>query len=97
LSKGGGHKASAKAIQAALDELYPGKFYCEITDIWTDYGSWPFNTFVEGYQWAAKNMWAWRMLYYYGAFPPTQFLTQKSADLRCFANFKGVILFVQCV
>jgi hypothetical protein len=30
---GGGHKASAKAIQAALDELYPNQFVCEITGI----------------------------------------------------------------
>lgn len=87
---GGGHKASAKAIQAALEELYPGKFCCEISDIWTDYGPWPYNTFVESYQWLAKHMWAWRLMYYYGLFPPTQKLTQLGADIRCFTNFKGV-------
>ncbi|KAJ1495858.1 hypothetical protein T484DRAFT_1760757, partial [Baffinella frigidus] len=34
---GGGHKASAKAIEMALEELYPGKFLSEICDIYTDY------------------------------------------------------------
>jgi hypothetical protein len=43
---GGGHKASAKAIQGALDLMYPGKFTCEIEDMWTIHGKWPFNKMV---------------------------------------------------
>lgn len=88
---GGGHKASAKAIQAALDELYPGKFFCEITDIWTDYGNWPFNTLVPAYQWAAKHQWPWRCLYYYGEIPAVQWMTQRVANFRCYHNWRAYI------
>ncbi|KAJ1478778.1 hypothetical protein T484DRAFT_1596633, partial [Baffinella frigidus] len=59
-------QASAKAIQMALDELYPGQFLCEICDIYTDYGKGPFTTMVPFYQWAAKNPWAWRLVYFSG-------------------------------
>eukprot|EP00291_Cryptomonas_curvata_P012571 CAMPEP_0172183576 /NCGR_PEP_ID=MMETSP1050-20130122/19069_1 /TAXON_ID=233186 /ORGANISM="Cryptomonas curvata, Strain CCAP979/52" /LENGTH=466 /DNA_ID=CAMNT_0012857223 /DNA_START=221 /DNA_END=1618 /DNA_ORIENTATION=+ len=88
---GGGHKASAKAIQAALDLLYPGVFECEIADIWTDHGPYPFNTFVSSYQWAAKNPWAWRFLYWYGAFPPTRWLSQEWSNAACQNAFNAYI------
>ncbi len=88
---GGGHKASAKAIQAALDILYPGVFECEIADIWTDHGPYPFNTFVSSYQWAAKNPWAWRFLYWYGAFPPTRWLSQEWSSAACQNAFNAYI------
>ena len=88
---GGGHKASAKAIQAALDLLYPNVFTCEIVDIWTDHGPYPFNTFVGSYQWAAKNPWAWRMLYWSSAFPPTRWFAQEWSAVACRDSFRAYI------
>jgi hypothetical protein len=35
---GGGHRASANALEDALQLLYPGKFDIDIVDIYTDYG-----------------------------------------------------------
>eukprot|EP01053_Blabericola_migrator_P004293 Blabericola_migrator_1__4292@NODE_2318_length_2945_cov_75_014593_g171_i1_p2_GENE_NODE_2318_length_2945_cov_75_014593_g171_i1NODE_2318_length_2945_cov_75_014593_g171_i1_p2_ORF_typecomplete_len343_score48_32MGDG_synth/PF06925_11/2_4e44Glyco_tran_28_C/PF04101_16/0_34_NODE_2318_length_2945_cov_75_014593_g171_i11801208 len=61
---GGGHRASAGAVQDALNYLY-GADHIEIIilDIWTDYGRWPFNSFVSVYRFASENPWCWKMMY----------------------------------
>lgn len=51
---GGGHRASAQALEAAMAQVSPGKVDVSIVDVWTQYGAWPFNTMVEGYRLAAK-------------------------------------------
>ena len=79
---GGGHKASAKAIKGALDILYPGKFTCEIEDMWTDHGKWPYNQMVPGYQWLARykvGNWMWKLLYQTSQIPPNRWLTGQLA------------------
>jgi 1,2-diacylglycerol 3-beta-galactosyltransferase len=35
---GGGHRASANALENALQLLYPSKFDIDIVDIYTNYG-----------------------------------------------------------
>ena len=40
---GGGHRASAQALQAAFATRFPGRFQVEIVDLWTDYTPWPIN------------------------------------------------------
>lgn len=40
---GGGHRASAQAIKAGFQELYPDRFAIEIIDVITNYLSWPWN------------------------------------------------------
>jgi len=79
---GGGHKASAKAIKGALDIMYPGKFTCEIEDMWTDHGKWPYNKMVPGYQWLARykvGNWMWKLLYQTSQIPPNRWLTGQLA------------------
>lgn len=85
---GGGHKASAQAISAALRDLYGDKVDCEICDIWTDYGTWPFNTAVPSYQYLAKHPFLWKLTYEYGRFPVTQWLTQRICSLECWGGIK---------
>jgi Monogalactosyldiacylglycerol (MGDG) synthase len=64
---GGGHRASAYAIRDALDFLYPGRFGCDIVDIYTDYGAvWPYNDYVSIYKYMAANPWMWSLLYEFG-------------------------------
>jgi hypothetical protein len=48
---GGGHRASANALQDAFDVLYPGKIQCDIVDVYTDYGkfSFPFSSMFRGF------------------------------------------------
>mmetsp|Transcript_5663 Transcript_5663/g.13512 ORF Transcript_5663/g.13512 Transcript_5663/m.13512 type:complete len:543 (+) Transcript_5663:1269-2897(+) len=69
---GGGHRASAEAIQSALDELYPGQLQCDIVDIWTQHGGWPFNTCVKGYQFLAKRRFMWWLTWHYSVLWPTR-------------------------
>lgn len=45
---GGGHRASANALRDAFDVLHPGKIQCDIVDIYTDYGPFPYNSYVQG-------------------------------------------------
>jgi hypothetical protein len=45
---GGGHRASANALRDAFEVLHPGKITCDIVDIYTDYGPWPYNSYVQG-------------------------------------------------
>jgi hypothetical protein len=52
---GGGHRASAQALEAAMAQVSPGKVDVSIVDVWTQYGAWPFNTMVDGYRLAAKH------------------------------------------
>jgi 1,2-diacylglycerol 3-beta-galactosyltransferase len=46
---GGGHRAAARAIEAALQERYPGKFTTELVDVWKEYYPYPFNTLPQNY------------------------------------------------
>lgn len=44
---GGGHRAAARAIEAALHERDPSRFTVELVDLWKDYTSFPFNTIPD--------------------------------------------------
>ena len=46
---GGGHRAASRAIDAALQERYPGQFSAELLDVWKDYYPFPFNTLPRNY------------------------------------------------
>ncbi|GAB4546207.1 MAG: glycosyltransferase [Anaerolineae bacterium] len=46
---GGGHRAACRAIQAALDILYPNQFTYAMVDVWKDYYPYPFNTMPQTY------------------------------------------------
>ena len=88
---GGGHRASAQALDQALQEQFPGKFECTITDIWTEYGAPPFNTFVPAYRFIAKHPLIWRAFYIYGNFPPSKWFTEWWSWKLCYEPFKKAI------
>ena len=67
---GGGHRASAQALEAMFDGLRPGEVDVKIVDVWTEYCPWPYNKFVPGYQTMAKNPWMWKYSWYLSAMPP---------------------------
>ncbi len=61
---GGGHRASAQALQAAFAARYPGRFEVEIVDLWTDYTPWPINRFPRLYgPIIGRALWLWRLLW----------------------------------
>ncbi len=58
---GGGHRASAEAIEAAFHELYADRVRVEIVDLWTEQAVYPWNQAVPLYQWMGKNPAVWKM------------------------------------
>lgn len=88
---GGGHRASAIALDQALEELFPGEFEVEVVDIWTNHGSWPFNRFVPSYRFLAKKPFLWRLSYAYARFPPTRIATEILSGFTCYQSFRRLI------
>ena len=80
---GGGHRASAQAMEAMLDQVAPGATDVRIVDVWTDYTPWPFSHFVKGYSAMAKNPWIWRLSWYSSCHFPNKHFLETFADLRC--------------
>ena len=86
---GGGHRASANAIRDALDTLHPGKFECDIVDIYTEYGPfWPYNGVVAGYKLMAKYSWTWDLFYHFGETEFGLWLNDFMMTILCFDAFK---------
>ena len=88
---GGGHRASAEAIQQAIHEQYPRKFEVDVTDIWTVHAKWPFNQMVPYYRFLAKHPILWRAMYTYGLFPPTKTFTELWSWRSSFPAFENFI------
>ncbi|KAK9829489.1 hypothetical protein WJX72_006170 [[Myrmecia] bisecta] len=61
---GGGHRASAQALQAGFAELYGDEYQIDMVDLWTDHTMWPFNQMPRSYSFAVKNHLIWRCSYY---------------------------------
>lgn len=89
---GGGHRASAEAIDRALSEQNPGKVEISIMDLWTDHAVPPFDKFVVQYRFLAKHPLLWRVMYAYGAFYPTKLFTETWSWMACYSRFKKAIM-----
>jgi Monogalactosyldiacylglycerol (MGDG) synthase len=88
---GGGHRASAQALEAAFEILYPGKIKVTMVDVLTEHTAWPVNESVAAYQYAAKNPLVWRTMYEVARFPPTRWANDKLMVLQNFARLKAAI------
>jgi hypothetical protein len=85
---GGGHRASANALRDAFDVLYPGKFQCDIVDIYTDYGPfWPFNDYVGLYKLMAEYDFLWDFFYSFGETDLGLALNEFMLETFCFEPF----------
>ncbi|KAG5190785.1 Monogalactosyldiacylglycerol synthase, family GT28 [Tribonema minus] len=84
---GGGHRASAQALEAAFEILYPGLVSVKMVDVLTEHTAWPMNASVEAYQFAAKNPVVWRAMYEAARFPPTRWATHQLITMQ---NFNSV-------
>ena len=67
---GGGHRASAQALESMLDGLRPGETDVRIVDVFTEYCPWPYNKFVPGYQVMATHSWMWKYSWHATAITP---------------------------
>lgn len=88
---GGGHRASAQALDQAIQDQFPGKVNVTIMDIWTEHGSGLFRKLVPLYRHVAKRPLLWRAFYSYGLFPPTRMLTELDSKIQCYQKFKRAI------
>src|SRR5688572_26031230 len=61
---GGGHRASARAIEEAIHALYPGQYETIIQDIWQGYMPWPINRIPQAYPWlTGPGLAFWKFLW----------------------------------
>lgn len=61
---GGGHRASAQALKAGFEELYPGRFHIDMIDLISDYLIWPLNQIPKLYPFLSNDApWMWKALY----------------------------------
>jgi len=88
---GGGHRASAQALESMFEQLAPGQTDVRIVDIWTDYCPFPFSHFVQGYQAMAKNPWIWRYTWYSSAWAPNENFLNFCSRVRCGKAFRRCI------
>ena len=89
---GGGHRASAQALDRSLSEQFPGKINVTIMDIWTEHANLPFKNFVPMYRYLAKRPLLWRGFYLYGQFPPTKLFTEVWSWQNSYTSFKNAII-----
>jgi 1,2-diacylglycerol 3-beta-galactosyltransferase len=61
---GGGHRASAQAIDEALAHLYGDEVSVHIVDAWKDHSPWPINQLPHTYSWLVSDgLWLWNALW----------------------------------
>eukprot|EP00878_Enallax_costatus_P016039 GHUV01016815.1.p1 GENE.GHUV01016815.1~~GHUV01016815.1.p1 ORF type:complete len:526 (+),score=156.68 GHUV01016815.1:200-1777(+) len=61
---GGGHKASAEALQQAFQEKYGDKYKVLIVDMWKEHTPRPFNNMPDSYSFLVHHGMLWRMAYH---------------------------------
>lgn len=88
---GGGHRASAQAMESMLEQVAPGATDVRIVDVFTDYAPWPYSKFVAGYAGMAKNPWVWRLSWYGSATYPGMKLLDIVSNARCQSAFRRCI------
>lgn len=80
---GGGHRASAQALEAAFEQLYPAKSEITIVDFWTHVAGFPFHNFPRQYSYCAKRPYLWKFVYLWAQFRPTRALTEFAFSIFC--------------
>ena len=67
---GGGHRASAQALKAGFDRLYPDRFVIDIVDVIADHLRWPLNQIPKAYPFlSSRGTGLWKLLYGSGTDP----------------------------
>jgi len=87
---GGGHRASAQAIEEAIQHLHPNQYTIIIEDMWKNHTPWPFNRLPDLYGWlTGPGLPLWRLMWRVSAYASVQsrlftfifpFIKQRGAD-----------------
>eukprot|EP00172_Hildenbrandia_rubra_P004379 Plantae.Rhodophyta-Hildenbrandia_rubra.ctg8734.p1 GENE.Plantae.Rhodophyta-Hildenbrandia_rubra.ctg8734~~Plantae.Rhodophyta-Hildenbrandia_rubra.ctg8734.p1 ORF type:complete len:561 (-),score=72.61 Plantae.Rhodophyta-Hildenbrandia_rubra.ctg8734:1966-3585(-) len=88
---GGGHRASAEALEAAFSEEADGAARINIVDFWVNVAGFPFHRFPQQYAYAAKRPQLWYFLYLWAKFPPTRWLTETAFSIFCHRKVRNYI------
>lgn len=89
---GGGHRASAQALEAAIRLRYPGQFQVEIVDLWSDYTPWPINQLPHFYSPIVANaLWLWKLLWTVSENDTTVSFLIRLLYLICRRDLRGLL------
>jgi 1,2-diacylglycerol 3-beta-galactosyltransferase len=67
---GGGHYASASALETAFRQRYGAQFHVDIVDLWMDHTPWPLNQVPRTYRYMVDGVpWLWELIYRAGENP----------------------------
>lgn len=84
---GGGHRASAQAIESMLEKMRPGATDVRVVDVYSDYCPFPYSKFVSGYSAMAKQPFVWKATWYLSAFPPMKQILSAACEAQCAGGF----------
>jgi len=77
---GGGHRASAQALQAGFAQRFGERFQVEIADLWMKHTPFPLNQIPKSYSFlATRTPWAWKFIWHTGEHPRAAHLVQEVA------------------
>lgn len=85
---GGGHRASAQALESMIEQVAPDATDVRIVDVLTDYCPWPFDSSVQAYQTFAKHPFVWRLSWYASAWTPYMKFLDFVTTIRCANGFR---------
>lgn len=86
---GGGHRASAAALSAALLALYPGRVRVRTVDFWVECAGGAYARFPAQYAFLAKHPWLWKATYEATRFPPIRAVVEGSASVMAGGNVRA--------
>jgi len=88
---GGGHRASAQAVEAMIKKSRRD-IDISVVDIWTDYGTFPMDNFVRDYKFLAKNPRLWQVSWHFTALRPIEVAWDAIMQGVCYHRFRQCML-----
>ena len=88
---GGGHRASALALQDALEAAHPGRIECDIVDLFVESGRLPFCEYPQIYKKLAETPWQWKLLFDFGDWDFGILFNEWLTELICYREFRRLL------
>lgn len=88
---GGGHRASALALQGAIESMYPGQIECDLVDLFVASKVWPFCEAPAAYRWMAARPIIWKIFFEAGATPFGAWINEVLTDLLCGQRYRELL------
>jgi len=88
---GGGHRASAEALKAAMLELHGALCDVTIVDFWVEWAGFPFQRFPQQYAFLARHPILWKASYVATKNPVVRVLMDFMVDLIAHDRIRGAI------